>query len=269
MASIESTDQFRLSGAWNFRDVGGARTADGREVMRGRLFRSSELSRLDAEGAETLVRTGVRHVVDLRGQSEIDRAGRDRVPSSVQVHSTPYENHKGERAPHELGTVVDAEAQLQYMMRAYTSFPSLAGAKVAIRRVVDAVSDGTGEGVLVHCAAGKDRAGWTIATVLRAAGVLEQDILADYMASNAAIAPLRAHLSDIWSDGDGKGGESTSGDGPVYLSDAVLGVTEEYYRHGLSVVDELYGSFDGYLNELGIGVDQVERLKSALLVPTD
>ncbi|OZC92847.1 phosphotyrosine protein phosphatase [Rhodococcus sp. 06-418-1B] len=268
MASIESTDQFRLSGAWNFRDVGGARTADGREVRRGRLFRSSELSRLDSEGENMLVRTGVRHVVDLRGQSEIDRAGRDRVPSSVRVHSTPYENHKGERAPHELGNVVDADAQLQYMMRAYTSFPSLAGAKVAIRRVVDAVSDGSG-GVLVHCAAGKDRAGWTIATVLRAAGVLEQDILTDYLASNAAIAPLRAHLSDIWSDGDGQGRESTSDGSSVFLSDAVLGVTEEYYRHGLSVVDELYGSFDGYLSELGIGVDQVERLKSSLLVPTD
>lgn len=259
MRGIESTDQFRLSGAWNFRDVGGARTADGEVVRSGVLFRSSELSRLDPRGVTELETLGVRHVFDLRGASEIERSGTDRVPASVTVHNVPYEHHKGEKAPHEVGAAVDPNAQREYMIRAYTSYPSLDGARAAINTVAGALIEGDG-GVLVHCAAGKDRAGWTVATVLRAVGVHEEDILADYMTSNTAIEPLRAHLRSVWPTGiDGS---------PIDLSDAVVGVTEAYYLRGLEVVRELYGSFDGYLDALALDRAYVDKLKFALLEST-
>lgn len=217
-----TSDQFQLSGAWNFRDVGGARAADGRVVRNGVLYRSSELSRLDDRGAAELTRLGIRRVFDLRGQAEIERSGPDRVPSDVDVLHMPYENHKGERAPHESDVTVE-EAQKQYMMRAYTAFPSLEGARSAINGVVSSLVRGDGP-TLVHCAAGKDRAGWTVATVLRAVGVTEEAILIDYLASNGAIEPLRAHVRAVWGSGP---------DAPkVEPSDAVLGVTEEYYRRG-------------------------------------
>ena len=49
----------RLSGAWNFRDV--AETA---RVRPGRLFRSSELSRLDAAGRAALIELGIGDVAE-------------------------------------------------------------------------------------------------------------------------------------------------------------------------------------------------------------
>lgn len=145
------------------------------------------------------------------------------------------------------------------MMRAYTSFPSLTGAEIAIRSVVQSLADGDGP-VLVHCAAGKDRAGWTVATVLRAAGVADEDILSDFLASNGGIEPLRAHVQAVWKRPDGT---------TVNPSTALLGVTEEYYRHGLATVDEVHGSFAGYLEALGIDDEQVQKLRTALLTDAD
>lgn len=247
--------QFRLSGAWNFRDVGGARTVDGRAVRGGVLYRSSELSRLDDAGAAELTRLGIRRVFDLRSEPEIERSGRDRVPDGIDVHNLPFDDRPRARAPHEVGVSVE-QAQKQYMMRAYTSFPSLAGAKHAINSVASALARGDGP-ALVHCAAGKDRAGWTVATILRAVGVTEENVLADYLASNDAIEPLRAHVRAVW--------EREADSALVELSDAVLGVTEEYYRLGFETVDSMYGSFDGYLDALGFDGDSVSALNAALL----
>ena len=56
-----------LQGAWNFRDV-----ADSTGVLRpGRLFRSSELSRLDDGGRDELRRLGITDVADLRSPREV------------------------------------------------------------------------------------------------------------------------------------------------------------------------------------------------------
>ena len=82
-------------------------------------------------------------------------------------------------------------------------------------------------------------------------------LCADYLASNDAIEPLRAHVQAVWERGaDGA---------PVELSDAVLGVTEEYYRRGFETVDSMYGSFDGYLDALGFDGDSVSALNAVLL----
>lgn len=254
MDTNSAPNQFRLSGAWNYRDVGGLRTTDGSVLRAGVLHRASALQRLDDDGRAALTELGVTDVFDLRGDAEIRREGADQVPPSVRVHSVPYWNAPAETAPHEAPRVVDEGAAIDHMMRSYTSFPTLEGAGAAIRGVVETIVS-RGGGVLVHCAAGKDRAGWTVATILRAAGVTENDVLADYLRSNDAVEPLREQVKSVW------------GDSPqvANLTDAMLGVREEYYRAGLAEVDRRHGSFDGYLDHLGIDADARADLRRALL----
>lgn len=61
-----------LPGAWNFRDVADTATA----LRPGRLFRSSELSRLDDAGRATLRRLGI---------TDVATCGRPgRLPAAVQ-----------------------------------------------------------------------------------------------------------------------------------------------------------------------------------------
>ena len=91
-----------LPGAWNFRDV-----ADGASGLRpGRLFRSSELSRLDDDGQATLRQLGITDVADLRASREVARRGPGRVPNGVEVHLLPLpdladDETGGDAAPHE------------------------------------------------------------------------------------------------------------------------------------------------------------------------
>jgi protein-tyrosine phosphatase len=240
--------QFHLHGAWNFRDTGGLRTSDGGRTRSGLLFRASALTHLSDEGRATLAGLGVSDVFDLRGDAEVTRWGSDRAPDTVTVHRVPYIAAERD-APHERG--VPATTARGYLDGAYRAFPTLPGARVAIRSVVEALSSGTSS--LVHCAAGKDRAGWTVATVLRAAGVVEEDIVADYLRSNAAVAPLRRHILDH---------DEVA---PADLDDDLLGVREEYYRAGLEAMTTAHGSFDNYLDWLGLDHDAVTRLRNALV----
>ena len=75
----------RLSGAWNFRDV--AQTTD---IRPGRLFRSSELSKLDDLGRNALTEIGVTDVADLRSPAELTRRGAGAVPDTVEIHHLPF-----------------------------------------------------------------------------------------------------------------------------------------------------------------------------------
>src|SRR5690606_12809356 len=64
-----------FSRVFNFRDVGGYPTRDGRQVRWRRLFRSDTLSALGEADRERFLSLGVRTVVDLRRQYEIDAQG--------------------------------------------------------------------------------------------------------------------------------------------------------------------------------------------------
>ena len=254
VAGVTSTDadQFRLSGAWNFRDLAGLRTADGRTVRPGIVFRSSQLAELDDDGQAALLQLGITDVFDLRGDAEARHGGRDNLPDGVRLHVAPFHERRLDdaTAPHE--TRLDSPGGgREYLSRAYAEFPLLAGAHAAIADVFDTVAD-TDNRVLIHCAAGKDRAGWVAATLLRAIGVTEDDIVADYLRSNDAIGTLRSRMSAQYGQA-------------VNLSDDLLGVDEEYYRVAMDAVEHHYGSFEDYLGALGLDSGAVGRLRGRLL----
>ena len=70
-----------LEGTLNFRDLGGYRTADGRQVRWGRVFRSDALGTLTDADLTYLEHLGVRLVCDFRDDLETQRA-----PSRVPDH---------------------------------------------------------------------------------------------------------------------------------------------------------------------------------------
>ena len=225
------------------------------------LFRSSHLGELDGEGQQRLGRLGVGTVFDLRGPREIERGGADKLPDSVRSVVRPFRRDHGDEdrsrlAPHEVAR--DQEARQitevtarEFMERAYREMPTLDGAATAVRDVAHSLVDGE-RGVLFHCAAGKDRAGWTAISVLRAVGVTDDDVLTDYLRSNDAIEPLRDSLLATYGD-------------EFELSDEILGVVEDYYRIAMTTVADRYGDFTGYLDAIGIDAAMRTRLRDRLL----
>lgn len=74
--SRESNRALDVEGTFNVRDVGGVSASDGATMAQGRLFRSASLDALTDRGLDVLRSRGLRTVIDLRSQSEVDRHGR-------------------------------------------------------------------------------------------------------------------------------------------------------------------------------------------------
>jgi protein-tyrosine phosphatase len=264
----------KLSGAWNFRDV--TQTAG---IAPGRLFRSSELSKLDDSGRAALTEIGVTDVADLRSPAELARRGPGAVPDDVVLHHLPFpevshshsDSDDPAQAPHETAwqkmmteysDEEPAEAGQRWMTGEYERFPTLGGAQRAVRKVITLLADG--RAVLVHCFAGKDRTGFAVAIALEAAGVDQDAILTDYLRSNDATARLREHIVATTRSREGVTDEVVSFM-ESRLTDEVLGVREQYLSTSRRVVEENYGGLDGYLRACEVSADDVARLRTALL----
>src|SRR5262245_55046126 len=86
-----------LKGGSNFRDLGGHRTADGRTVRPGAVFRSAHLGGLTTEDRQQLGKRGVRTVVDLRGVTEAAETPHLIDGLSCQVVGAHIEPQLGEK----------------------------------------------------------------------------------------------------------------------------------------------------------------------------
>lgn len=263
-----AVDLGALSGAWNFRDV-----AEETGVRPGRFFRSSELSGLDDGGRAALLGFGITDVADLRSDREVERRGTGQVPESVSVHRLPFHelSAPSAEAPHEqsfermMTEKPDDEdvavAASRFMTEEYERFPTLSGAHLAVRRVISMLADE--RPVITHCFAGKDRTGFTVATVLEALGVDRDAILADFLRSNAAIAPLRERIFESVRDRSETAETITFAE--ARLTDEVLGVREEYLDAARRTIERDYGGLRGYLEAAGVMAGDVARLRAALL----
>ncbi len=268
MSSEVDSAHERLSGAWNFRDV-----AETTGLRPGRLFRSSELSKLDAAGRRAMAELGVTDVADLRSPAEVARRGGGAVPDGVAVHNLPFPevSHTHDEAPHEsswnkMMTEYSEEdpavAARRWMTAEYERFPTLGGARRAVRQIITMLS--TDRPVLVHCFAGKDRTGFAVAVALEAAGVPADAVLTDYLRSNDAVGPLRAAILTTMRSREGMTDEVLSF-AESRLTDEVLGVREEYLASARRVLDETHGDLAGYLAASGVTDDDVARLRVRLL----
>jgi len=178
---------------FNFRDVGGLRTHDGAKVRPGVLLRSAQLSGLDATGHGILRELGVTDVHDLRGLREIDHIGHDKPARRGAVEHHPRSIPGWARRRR---TTRRPDPRWAHMLEVYRMFPALPEAHLAIVAIAESVARAARGAVLVHCAAGKDRTGWAIATVLRAVEVTEEDVLTDFFCSATTRVPsLRAMMS--------------------------------------------------------------------------
>ncbi|MFC8530195.1 tyrosine-protein phosphatase [Nocardia sp. NPDC057227] len=249
MTVSPSADHLRLSGTFNFRDVGGLRTTGGGTVRSGVLLRSASLANLDARGLTQLRDLNVTAVHDLRGLREIDHFGADVVPDGVRVAVTPFDSRMGEAPPHDAR---QADTARTHMLEVYRLFPAMPEANLAILELAGSIANGTGA-TLVHCAAGKDRTGWAVATLLRAVGVAEDEVVADYLRSNDAVPALREMIAAAGAEQD------------TEVSADLLGVRPEYLAVATDGVREFHGDPERYYTALGLTGELRDRLRARLL----
>ena len=240
---------FTLTGAPNFRDLGGYRTADGKStVRRHHLFRSDHLGNLAPEDIQLLsgkLRERVR-VLDLRGVNERETAVC--VLEGVKVHSLSIEPTIVQtladltNAGHEL-TRAQVVGHMQDTYRGFVRhnthrYASLFGHLLE--------SD---DPLVFHCTAGKDRTGFAAALVLLALGVSRDDVMRDYLLTNQRLKP-KTEWKGLAPD----------------VASVLYRVQPEFLDAAFDVVQQQYGGVESYLRE-GLGLREVElsRLRELYL----
>ncbi len=260
---------------YNFRDFGGYAGLDGRKVKAGRLFRSAHLSALSEADLFAIGELGIDLIVDLRYAPERAKQP-SRFPQPVpHVHEYPdaADTKSAKVAPHEafleheLYTAADAHG---YMMRSYTARPHDPGFQkifadtlrfMASSETCSSEKD-EAAGVIVHCAAGKDRTGTLCALIQAALGVSREDILSDYMMTLDAV--------DIDKIIEPAAAMFTKRYGRQIDAEAIwpmFGVVPEFLDAALEGMMDGSGGVEDYVMEK-IGLSQIEmnRLRDQYLV---
>lgn len=257
MAAAERTQWRRLPvrGAPNFRDLGGYRSADGRSVKWGLLYRSNALDKLGEQDQVYLGLLGVRRIVDFRAADEIEDAP-DRLapPLADAVLHLPIEFKglnvrqfrqrilQGDTAGLHFDTLlVDAN---QAMVRQFSP---------VFRDWLHGLPADGGAPQVFHCTAGKDRTGFAAAVLLLSLGVPRDTVMQDYLASNAYLEAANARsmrLMRIFS---------------LFRTDPasvrpLLIVEPQYLDAAFDAMQQDYGSIDAYLQQ-ALGVDDAFRQK--------
>lgn len=170
-----------MEGGYNFRDLGGFRTKEGRYTKWGKLFRADELSNLKENDLKYLSSIPITSVIDFRAQAEARRFP-DKLPPTVQF-TYPIAIIPGNLSSEGIQTNLlkkNIDAHMKHMNRMLVSDPNC----VRSYRIFFAiVQNHLSAPLIFHCSAGKDRAGMAAALILFALGVDEETVVEDYLTS--------------------------------------------------------------------------------------
>jgi protein tyrosine/serine phosphatase len=172
-------------GCFNVRDLGGIRTAGGREIRQGAVVRGDAPDRLTPGGWAALESHGIRTIIDLRNDDELrDLAPR---PAGLTALHLPLDGIE-HREFWDLWTGGPQFATPVYLAPHIERFPERSA------RVVAAIAHAQPGGVLFHCIGGRDRTGQIAMLVLALLGVAPGEIAADYALSASRLRARYARL---------------------------------------------------------------------------
>lgn len=241
--------QLPFEGAFNFRDLGGYATRTGRTVRWRTLFRADAVHRLPDAELDVLGEIGVRTILDLRTNDEVEKGHlADESRGLTHLH-LPVLGETWE--PRDLPDDADASEVLGtlYIDMLTIGAPALRGALTTI-------ADADHLPAVFHCAAGKDRTGVLAAMVLSLLDVDDDTIVADYSISGRSMDALVDRLRR-----DRPDALTTMNEQPS----AYLAAPPAAMRRFLSHVTNEFGSMRGYAESLGLASDLVDELRSRLL----
>ncbi|WP_424210989.1 tyrosine-protein phosphatase [Streptomyces sp. BI20] len=253
-----------LSGVRNFRDVKGLPTRDGRHVKPGLLYRSGHLAHATAEDTAFLAGLGLHTVFDFRNEADIALEGPDVPLPGVRNLNLPLSDPADGRefwAMVRAGDLPALRANLgdgEAAARMVFNYRTMIGERTAEHGTVLRALADDHVPALMHCAAGKDRAGVSVAVALLALGVERDAIVADYLESNAPHRRYRVVAAD--------GAEQRRDPEITALLSPFFEARAEYLTAAFDAIEETWGDVDAYLvRGLGLAPERRERLRERFL----
>lgn len=257
-SSVQHQRVLPLEGGQNFRDLGGYRTADGRQVKWGLLYRSGAMSGLTDRDFAQLEARGIRTVCDFRSTRE--RTGAPvRWPGKVKpaIFAEDYGMERdfaglmrpdltGEQATAAM-TAAYAQMPLRFASQYRRMFAEMVAGRVPLA---------------FNCSAGKDRTGIAAALILTTLGVPHATVVEDYLLSNRTYDPRK-----------GASGTAANDQSATFMKrlppdalKALMGVDRRYLDAAFATMRAQPGGFDGYLhNQLGLDAAALKTLRRRYL----
>jgi protein-tyrosine phosphatase len=257
-----------LDGQSNFRDLGGYKTADGRTVKWGQVYRSGELPRLSDADVQQLDRMEIQTVVSFLTEAEIADRGPDRLPWDTREVALPME----------AGNLGDLTEVVSEARRSgdFSQVPPEINPDIHRRLMVEGreyyaallreIAHSTNQPLVFHCSHGIHRTGTASAILLSALGVPWETVREDYLLSNSCrqeeIGVRLKQLKRLAAENQGISEDQvdTANMEAFYILDG------SYVDAALDQAVKDYGSMDAYIREgLGLSDDEIEQLRSELL----
>ena len=251
LPDIDPRRALPIEGAYNVRDLGGYKTADGGQIRWRTLFRAADIHALAPSDQSTLLDAGVRTVIDLRGSQELTEAA-SVFKDLSGVQYLPH-NMTGDALINRWGTVpvpADSSVRLSTM---YSTVLDERGQMV--KEILEAVSQPGTLPAVFHCTAGKDRTGVLAALLLGIAGVPHERIVEDYVLS----ARFLYGSSTVPPDGSG------ANEFPPFEEYQAMWCPPDAMGLTLDHLDSKYGGIEGYARSVGVDDATLSNIRNALV----
>jgi protein tyrosine/serine phosphatase len=268
----------------NLRDAGGYsstlhpnRSTTRCTVRKRLLYRSADPSRIRPAILNTLHKDlGITTIFDLRSQPEIEKAAslpswesrleengnikrrwtpvfktEDYTPTAIALRFKQYGSSDGTNGFVKAYTAIleNAGAAVSEVLR-YLASESLSSLRNEVAKA-DGLDDDKGrQAILVHCSAGKDRAGCLVAVVLGLLGVPDEVVAEEYALTDVGMGPMKGYLVQrLLSSGMFDGNLD-----PPAAAERMVAARKENMLATLEMVRERWGGMEEYVKEVA-GVD--------------
>lgn len=231
-----------MTGGYNFRDMGGICTTEGKYIKWGKILRSDDLHNLTSQDLAYLASVPLVSIVDFRTAQEMQQAP-DKAPSSVK-YEYPYSITPGNLNPSNFKVDASESDMMDMMKQMNIALVKDSSSLKIYKDFFRILQEEDKAPLMFHCSAGKDRTGMAAALVLYALGVDDVTILEDYLLSNV-------YLDDKYAE---------------YKKEApsmkpLFEVNAGYLQSGINYIKEEYGSVENFLKkELDVDIKKFREM---------
>lgn len=229
-----------LQGGINFRDQGGYTVKDGRKVKPGLLFRSGALDELTEQDCHYLNDNNVVHILDYRDSKEVEHKP-DVIWQSAEYYHIPANPVLTETSADLEKFVVGSLDKInphRLMTELYSLLPFN---NPAYRQLIKLMQQTDEQGIVQHCAVGKDRTGVGSAITLLVLGADKDTVIEDYLITETTLEPYRKKFKAKLAD-------QLSSEG-LKNFDYIFSAKEEFITKALNSIDERYQTVDNWLQQ--------------------
>ncbi|KAJ3320993.1 hypothetical protein HDV06_004652 [Boothiomyces sp. JEL0866] len=236
------------------------------------VYRSATLDKASSSDITKILQVHKIHsIIDLRGGGEsLAVENKETVHQHFTLHPNeePVEQTKSERNIFRIDIAncflyyrllgQKLYAQRLLLSNSYVGKEGLFGLNMAflksggndIKRMMDILANPNSYPVIIHCSAGKDRTGLTVALIQLICNVSKEEIIAQYAKSAKLLESEHGNIVQRL--------------GKLGLGPEFSGSDAAVMEKTISYIEKEYGSASGYLQSIGVSDSQQESIRSII-----